>query len=401
MLRSASFVPSDPGRSAPVRHRLRRLAATSVMALAVAGSAHAADDELRLDRIELPAGFSIDVFASGIDLARSLAQGPAGTVFVGTGGLRQSDAVYAVVDEDGDGTADRQYEIASGLNRPNGVAFHGGDLYVAEIDRIVRLDGIENRLDAPPEPVVVTDDLPDRRHHGWKFIRFGPDGKLYVPVGAPCNICDEGDPFAAILRLADDGTHEVVARGVRNTVGFDWHPESGHLWFTDNGRDMMGDDVPPDELNVLTRDGQHFGYPYCHGQDIPDPEFGDVKPCAELVPPALDLGPHVGAIGMRFYRGDAFPERYRGQIFIAEHGSWNRSRKIGYRVMAVHVDASGRATEYEPFATGWLQGEESWGRPVDVMERADGSLLVSDDMRGVIYRIVYDGAAAAAAGAGE
>ena len=401
MLRSASSVPSAPARSAPVRLRLRRLAAASVMALAVAGSAHAADDELRLDEIELPAGFSIDVFASGIDLARSLAQGPAGTVFVGTGGLRQSDAVYAVVDEDGDGTADRQYEIASGLNRPNGVAFHGGDLYVAEIDRIVRLDGIENRLDAPPEPVVVTDDLPDRRHHGWKFIRFGPDGKLYVPVGAPCNICDEGDPFAAILRLEDDGTHEVVARGVRNTVGFDWHPGSGHLWFTDNGRDMMGDDVPPDELNVLTRDGQHFGYPYCHGQDIPDPEFGDVKPCAELVPPALDLGPHVGAIGMRFYRGDAFPERYRGQIFIAEHGSWNRSRKIGYRVMAVHVDASGRATEYEPFATGWLQGEESWGRPVDVMERADGSLLVSDDMRGVIYRIVYDGAAAAAAGAGE
>ena len=401
MLRSASFASSDLGRSAPVRLRLPRLAAASVVALAVVGSAHAADDELRLDQIELPAGFSIDVFASGIDLARSLAQGPAGTVFVGTGGLRQSDAVYAVVDEDGDGAADRQYEIASGLNRPNGVAFHGGDLYVAEIDRIVRLDGIENRLDAPPEPVVVTDDLPDRRHHGWKFIRFGPDGKLYVPVGAPCNICDEGDPFAAILRLEDDGTHEVVARGVRNTVGFDWHPGSGHLWFTDNGRDMMGDDVPPDELNVLTRDGQHFGYPYCHGQDIPDPEFGDVKPCAELVPPALDLGPHVGAIGMRFYRGDAFPERYRGQIFIAEHGSWNRSRKIGYRVMVVHVDASGRATEYEPFATGWLQGEESWGRPVDVMERADGSLLVSDDMRGVIYRIVYDGAAAAAAGAGE
>ena len=401
MLRSASSVPSAPARSAPFRLRLRRLAAASVMALAVAGSVHAADDELRLEEIELPAGFSIDVFASGIDLARSLAQGSAGTVFVGTGGLRQSDAVYAVVDEDGDGTADRQYEVASGLNRPNGVAFHDGDLYVAEIDRILRLDDIESRLDAPPEPVVVTDDLPDRRHHGWKFIRFGPDGKLYVPVGAPCNICDEGDPFAAILRLDGDGTHEVVARGVRNTVGFDWHPGSGHLWFTDNGRDMMGDDVPPDELNVLTRDGQHFGYPYCHGQDIPDPEFGDVKPCAELVPPALDLGPHVGAIGMRFYRGDAFPERYRGQIFIAEHGSWNRSRKIGYRVMVVHVDASGRATEYEPFATGWLQGEDSWGRPVDVMERADGSLLVSDDMRGVIYRIVYDGAAAAAAGAGE
>ncbi len=369
------------------------------MALAFAAGAVSADDDaLRLEEIELPAGFSIDVFASGIDLARSLAKSPSGTVFVGTGGLRQSDAVYAIVDGDGDGRADRRYEIASGLNRPNGVAFHDGDLYVAEISRILRLDNIDSRLDSPPEPVVITDDLPDRRHHGWKFIRFGPDGRLYVPVGAPCNVCDEGDPFATILRLDDDGGHQVVARGVRNTVGFDWHPGTGQLWFTDNGRDAMGDDVPPDELNVLTEDGQHFGYPYCHGQDISDPEFGDVRPCAELVPPALDLGPHVGAIGMRFYRGDAFPERYRGQIFIAEHGSWDRSNKIGYRVMVVHVDPDGRATDYEEFATGWLQGEDSWGRPVDVMERADGSLLVSDDMRGVIYRIVYDGTAASAAG---
>ena len=361
-----------------------------------AGTVSAADDEaVRLDEIELPAGFSIDVFASGIDLARSLAQSPSGAVFVGTGGLRQSDVVYAVVDEDGDGKADRRYEVASGLNRPNGVAFHDGDLYVAEISRILRLEDIDGRLNAPPEPVVVTANLPDRRHHGWKFIRFGPDGRLYVPVGAPCNICDEGDPFATILRLDEEGDYEVVARGVRNTVGFDWHPDTGALWFTDNGRDMMGDEVPPDELNVLTEDGQHFGYPYCHGQDIADPEFGDERPCAELVPPALDLGPHVGAIGMRFYRGEAYPARYRGQIFIAEHGSWNRSNKIGYRVMVVHVDGDGHATEYEEFATGWLQGEDSWGRPVDVMERADGSLLVSDDMRGVIYRITYDAAAAA------
>ena len=367
------------------------------MALAlVAGTVFAADDEeLRLDEIELPAGFKVDVFASGIDLARSLAQSPSGTVFVGTGGLRASEVVHALVDEDGDGKADRRYQVASGLNRPNGVAFHDGDLYVAEISRVLRYDDIESRLEAPPEPVVVTADLPDKRHHGWKFIRFGPDGKLYVPVGAPCNICDEGDPFAAILRLDDDGGYEVVARGVRNTVGFDWHPGTGELWFTDNGRDMMGDNVPPDELNVLTEDGQHFGYPYCHGQGIADPEFGDKRPCAELVPPAIDLGPHVGAIGMRFYRGDAFPERYRGQIFIAEHGSWNRSEKIGYRVMVVHLGADGRPSEYEEFATGWLQDGASWGRPVDVMERADGSLLVSDDLRGVIYRISYDAAAAA------
>lgn len=395
MLRSSS---SASRRRLSSRATVLRFGAFLVAVALSAGALSAADDEVRLDEIELPAGFSIDVFASGIDLARSLAQSPSGTVFVGTGGLRQSDAVYATVDEDGDGRADRRYEIASGLNRPNGVAFHDGDLYVAEINRILRLDDIDSRLDSPPAPVVITDDLPDRRHHGWKFIRFGPDGRLYVPVGAPCNICDEGDPFATILRLDDDGSHQVVARGVRNTVGFDWHPGTGQLWFTDNGRDMMGDDVPPDELNVLTEDGQHFGYPYCHGQDIPDPEFGDVRPCAELVPPALDLGPHVGAIGMRFYRGDAFPQRYRGQIFIAEHGSWNRSEPIGYRIVVVHLGADGRPTEYEEFATGWLQGSQAWGRPADVMERADGSLLVSDDMRGVIYRIVYDRAAAAAAG---
>ena len=368
------------------------------MALAFAASAvSAADDEVRLDKIELPAGFSIGVFAAELDYARSLAQSPSGTVFVGTG-RRGGGVVHAVLDADGDGKADDRHRIGSDLNWPNGVAFHDGDLYVAEISRVLRFEGIESRLDSPPEPVVVTADLPDETHHGWKFIRFGPDGRLYVPVGAPCNICDEGDPFATILRLDETGDYEVVARGVRNTVGFDWRPGTSELWFTDNGRDMMGDDVPPDELNVLTEDGQHFGYPYCHGQDIADPEFGDQRPCDELVPPAIDLDPHVAAVGMRFYRGAAFPERYHGQIFIAEHGSWNRSNKIGYRVMVVHVDRDGRAAEYEEFATGWLQGEDSWGRPVDVMERADGSLLVSDDMRGVIYRIVYDGTSASAAG---
>ena len=385
---------SRPRLSSP--NTALRLCAFFMTVAFVSGTA-AADDELRLDTIELPAGFSIDVFAAEIDNARSLAQSPSGTVFVGTG-RRGGGVVHAVVDRDGDGEADDRFRIGSDLNWPNGVAFHDGDLYVAEISRVLRFEGIESRLDSPPAPTVVTADLPEETHHGWKFIRFGPDGRLYVPVGAPCNICDEGDPFATILRLDETGDHEVVARGVRNTVGFDWRPGTSELWFTDNGRDMMGDDIPPDELNVLTEDGQHFGYPYCHGQDIPDPEFGDERPCGELVPPAIDLDPHVAAVGMRFYRGTAFPERYRGQIFIAEHGSWNRSNKIGYRVMVVHVDREGRATEYEEFATGWLQGEDSWGRPVDVMERADGSLLVSDDLRGVIYRIVHDGAASAAAG---
>lgn len=386
-----------PRRRLSSRDTVLRFGAFFMAVAFAVGTVSAADDELRLDQIELPAGFSIDVFAAEIDVARSLAQSPSGTVFVGTG-RRGGGVVHAVVDRDGDGRADDRYRIGADLNWPNGVAFHDGDLYVAEISRVLRFEGIESRLDSPPAPVVVTADLPEETHHGWKFIRFGPDGQLYVPVGAPCNICDEGDPFATILRLDQTGDYEVVARGVRNTVGFDWRPGTSELWFTDNGRDMMGDDIPPDELNVLTEDGQHFGYPYCHGQDIPDPEFGDERPCGELVPPAIDLDPHVAAVGMRFYQGDAFPDRYRGQIFIAEHGSWNRSNKIGYRVMVVHVDREGRATEYEEFATGWLQGEDSWGRPVDVMERADGSLLVSDDLRGVIYRIVHDGAASAAAG---
>ena len=343
---------------------------------------------LRLDDIDLPDGFSIAVFAEGVTGARSLAQSPGGTVFVGT---RQVGVVHALVDSDGDGATDEGYRIASGLNSPNGVAFQGGSLYVAEISRILRYDDIENRLDLPPQPVVVTDRLPTDTHHGWKFIRFGPDGRLYVPVGAPCNICNEADPYNAILRMdADRGTYEIAARGVRNTVGFDWHPGTRRLWFTDNGRDWLGDNLPPDELNVLTSNGQHFGYPFCHGRDISDPEFGSLRSCSEFRPPAQELGPHVAALGMRFYTGAMFPERYRGHIFIAEHGSWNRSDPIGYRVMVVRLGAGGQPIAYEQFATGWLQGRIAWGRPVDVMVWDDGSLLVSDDRRGVVYRIVHE-----------
>jgi glucose/arabinose dehydrogenase len=214
---------------------------------------------------------------------------------------------------------------------------------------------------------------------------------LYVPVGAPCNICEPGDPHAAILRMhADGGGQEIVARGVRNTVGFDWQPGTSTLYFTDNGRDLMGDDVPPDELNRLSRPGEHFGYPYCHGGDISDPQFGKRRPCAEFTPPAMKLGPHVAALGMRFYTGSMFPAEYRNQILIAEHGSWNRSHKIGYRVMLVRVK-DGRAISYEPFAQGWLRGERAWGRPVDLMSLPDGSVLLSDDEAGAVYRITYEG----------
>ena len=298
--------------------------------------------------------------------------------------------VYAIVDRNRNNRADEVITVARGLRMPNGVAFRGGALYVGEVSRVLRYDNIEARLSNPPTPVVVNDTFPGDRHHGWKFIRFGPDGQLYVPVGAPCNVCERSDGhYALIMRMNPDGTGlEVFARGVRNTVGFDWHPETKTLWFTDNGRDWLGDDVPPDELNHAARKGLHFGFPYCHGGDISDPEFGGKHACEEFVPPAMKLGPHVAAIGMRFYTGTMFPDRYRNQIFIAEHGSWNRSTPIGYRVTLVRLEEN-RAVTYEVFAEGWLQGNAAWGRPADVLVMPDGALLVSDDRAGVIYRIVY------------
>lgn len=339
-------------------------------------------------RISLPPGFRIAVYAEEVPGARSMALGPRGTLFVGT---RGAGKVYAVVDRDGDRKADEVLTLAQGLNMPNGVAFHDNALYVAEVHRILRYDDPESRLLNPPAPVVVNDTFPRDRHHGWKFIRFGPDGKLYVPVGAPCNICESSDPrYASIMRMNPDGTGiEIVARGVRNTVGFDWHPETKALWFTDNGRDWMGDDLPPDELNFAPRAGLHFGYPYCHGKGLPDPEFGKEKPCAAYTPAALELGAHVAALGMRFYTGTMFPPAYRNAVFIAEHGSWNRSTPDGYRITLARTEA-GRATGYTPFAEGWLQDGLVFGRPVDIQVMPDGALLVSDDKQGVIYRISYD-----------
>ena len=261
---------------------------------------------------------------------------------------------------------------------------------LSELNRVLRYDDIEAKLKEPGTPRVVNDSFPRDRHHGWKFVAFGLDGMLYVPVGAPCNICErEDERYASIMRMKPDGTGlEVFARGVRNTVGFDWHPETKQLWFTDNGRDMMGDDIPPDELNYAPQKGMHFGFPYCHGTNIPDPQFGKTRKCEEFTPPAMNLGPHVAAIGMRFYTGSMFPKEYRNQIFIAEHGSWNRSTPIGYRVMLVRLD-NNRAVKYEAFAEGWLQGERAWGRPADVLVMPDGALLVSDDEADVIYRISY------------
>jgi glucose/arabinose dehydrogenase len=348
------------------------------------------DEFPKLGQIELPDGFQIRMYAPDVPNARSLELSDSGTLFVGN---RKGDKVFAVLDEDGDYRADEVKVIAEGLRSPNGVALHEGDLYVAEVSKVWRYPDIEANLDEPPEPELVSDAFPTDGSHGWKFIKFGPDGKLYVPVGAPCNICKpDSDTYANLQRMDPDGSNlEVYARGIRNTVGFDWHPETDELWFTDNGRDMMGDDRPPDELNRAPEAGLNFGYPYCHGGDIPDPEFGDEAECDEFVAPAQKLGPHVAALGMQFYTGESFPAEYKNQIFIAEHGSWNRSSKIGYRVMLVRLDDQGNATSYEPFATGWLQGESSWGRPVDLEIMDDGSMLVSDDASGTIYRIVYVG----------
>ncbi len=342
---------------------------------------------LPLNMIKLPPGFAMTVYADNVPNARGMTLGANGTLFVGT---RDKGDVYAVVDKDGGQRADAVMTIARGLRMPVGVAFRNGSLYVSAVDRILRFDDIEQRLTNPPSPVPITDGFPKETHHGWKFIAFGPDGKLYVPVGAPCNICEpDPDRYALIARVNPDGSgYEVVARGVRNSVGFDWDPTTHDLWFTENGRDWLGDNQPPDELNHAPKPGLHFGYPYCHGGRIPDPEYGDKHACHEFTAPAVTLGPHVASLGMRFYTGTMFPLEYRGQIFIAEHGSWNRSEKIGYRITLVSRDEQDRF-HYSIFAEGWLQGQKAWGRPADVLVMPDGALLVSDDSAGVIYRISY------------
>ena len=338
-----------------------------------------------IETLRLPKGFHIAVYAR-VAGARSMALAPGGTVFVGT----RDSTVWAVRK----GTPDKGGEvvaIAKGLREPNGVALKDGNLYVAEISRVLRFDAIESHLDKPPAPAVVRNDFPTDGHHGWKFIAFGPDGWLYVPVGANCNIC-EPDPakYAAIHRIKPDGSaRELYASGIRNTVGFDWDPRTKELWFTDNGRDWLGDDKPPDELDHAPKAGMHFGYPYCHGNGIPDPQYGKKRPCSDFTPPAADLGPHVAALGMRFYEGAMFPAEYKDRIFIAEHGSWNRSDPIGYRVVTVKVE-NGKAGAPQIFADGWLRGRSAWGRPVDVQVMPDGALLVSDDESGTVYRITYE-----------
>lgn len=359
------------------------------MAFLLASLSAAAGEESRLQSIRLPRGFEISMFAEHVPGARSMALGEDGTVYLGT--IDDAGKVYALRDRDGDGRAEQVWTVASGLNMPTGVAYHRGDLYVAEISRIVKFRDIAFRLDQPPPPEVIADVYPSERVHAWKVLRIGPDGKLYAPVGAPCNICRSDDPlFATMTRLDIDGKNlEIVAAGIRNTVGFDWHPITGDLYFTDNGADWLGDDKPPDELNRVTAPGQNFGYPYCHGADISDERYGDQQPCGNFVGPAWTFPPHVAPLGIRFYRGGMFPAEYRGQLFVAQHGSWNRRQPVGYRLVLVRFK-DGKPISDEVFAEGWLPPEgKEWGRPVDMLELNDGSLLVSDDLVGAIYRIVY------------
>ena len=348
----------------------------------------------QLEKLTLPPGFSIEVYADNVDNARQMSLSPNGTLFVST---RRAGNVYAVLDDDGDQKADRVLTLDTDLNMPNGVAFRDGALYVAEINQVLRYDDIEANLQTPPEPVVVNDEFPTDRAHGWKFIAFGPDGRLYVPVGAPCNVCDheaEAPIYSTITSLNPDGSDlQIYVHGIRNSVGFAWHPDTDELWFTNNGRDRLGDTRPADTLHHAPEAGLHFGFPFCHQGDIQDPEF-NTRPCSEFRPPAQKLGPHVASLGMRFYTGAMFPAEYHKQIFIAEHGSWNRTPEAGhtgYRLTVVKLDGD-RVTDYEVFAEGWLEAtNEAWGRPVDVQVMPDGALLVTDDTADAIYRITYSG----------
>jgi glucose/arabinose dehydrogenase len=339
--------------------------------------------DIPVDKVTLPPGFQISVWAEGLPNARSITVGTKGTVFVGT---RLVGNVYAVVDQ---GERREVKIIAKGLHRPNGVAFKDGALYVAELSRLLRFDNIEDRLDSPPAPVVVFDQLPTDEPHGWKFLALGPDEKLYFNIGAPCNVCEPPATHAHIVRVNTDGSgYEVFVSGVRNSVGLDWHPVTKELYFTDNSRDWLGDDIPSDELNHALRRGLHFGFPYCHQGDVLDPEFGQGHACSAYAPPLLKLGPHVAALGLRFYTGTMFPPAYQNRIIIALHGSWNRTHKTGFKLMQVTLLPE-QPPQAEVFAEGWLQGEEFWGRPVDVQVMQDGSLLVSDDWNGALYRITY------------
>jgi len=375
---AAPLPPGSPLIGQPDTEAAKKLAPVAPPPLA------AAADKVPVGQLHVPKGFNIEVYASGVANARSMRQGDKGTLFVGS---RLTKNLHAVIDR-GD---HREVKVLyNDLDRPNGVAYKDGTLYIAEHAQVSKVENIEDHLDSPPKPTVIYTDLPKEEAHGWKFIGIGPDNKLYVPVGQPCNNCIPSPAHGQIRRInLDGGGAEVVARGVRNTVGFDWRPGTGQLYFTDNGRDWLSEDTPQDELNRLTKVGEHFGSPYCYQGDILDPEFGWGHSCSEFTPPVAKMGPHSASLGMRFYTGHMFPSEYHNQIFVARHGSWNRSNKFGGDVVVVKLNKDGTVKSVEPFLTGFLVNNNYIGRPVDVLVAKDGALLVSDDWNGAIYRITY------------
>ncbi|MDZ7735025.1 MAG: PQQ-dependent sugar dehydrogenase [Gammaproteobacteria bacterium] len=361
----------------------------------MSGPALADADNVRknLDKLNLPPGFEIDIYAE-VEGARSMTLGQStGTVFVGTRG----EKVYAVVDKDKDRRAEQVVTILDDLKVGNGVAMYQGNLYVAEQHRIARYPapGFDLNLPFAEMREVIYDRLPDKAHHGWRYIGFSPDNKLYITVGAPCNICEVNDTEATIIRMNPDGSDaEIFAHGIRNSVGLDFHPETGELYFTDNNTDMMGDDTPPGEFNHAPEKDMHFGYPYYAGGHDRHEDWKDREPPQEVTFPVVEFQAHVAALGMKFYTGNMFPSEYRGDALVAQHGSWNRSSPVGYRVMRIPFKDN-RATGKEVFIDGWLQDGEAWGRPTDILQLPDGSILISDDYNGVIYRVSYAADAAA------
>ncbi len=355
-------------------------------------------DKLPIDKLKLPAGFRAEVYTSGHPGGRTMVMGPKGTIFMGT---RLLGRVYAITEKDGK----REVRtLLQGLTQPSGLAIKDGALYVLAINKVLRFDDIENNLDNPGAGVDLTDkfNLPPEIHHNWKYAAFGPDGKLYIQVGANCNICEiNPGVHGQIRRYNPDGSGmEIVARGVRNTVGFDWHPVTKELWFTDNGRDWAGDAGPEDELNRVAKgqEGAHYGFPYCHANGVPDPDIKVPNPCAGVVMPAALTGPHSAGLGILFYTGDMFPKGYQNAAFIARRGSWNKAQKFGYDVVLARTTADGKA-KIEPFMTGLLdqKANEFFGRPTYLFQMKDGSLLVSDEQNGATYRISYDAKAATSA----
>ena len=377
---AAPLPPGSPLIGRPDTADAKRLAPVPAPPLA------AAADKLPVDKLKAPKGFKVEVYASGMPNARSLALGDKGTVFVGS---RLQDKVYAIVDKGGK----REVKIiASGLYRPNGVAFKNGTLYIMELSQLSKIDNIEDKLDNPPKPTVILDGLPKDEAHGWKYIAIGPDNKLYFEIGQPCNNCLPPEGYATMRRVNLDGKGmETIAQGIRNTVGFDWHPTSKELYFTDNSRDWMSEDLPNDELNRMTKVGQHFGSPFCYQGNLPDQEFGWGRKCDEFTPPIALMGPHTAALGMKFYTGNSFPAKYKNQILVARHGSWNKTNKLGGDVVLVNIKKDGSAGPIEPFLTGFLENNSYVGRPVDVMVMKDGSVLVSDDWNGAVWRVSAGG----------